>query len=155
LHKSALKKFPKRRVTVTGIDKIWAADLVDMQAFSKDNDGVRYLLTVIDVFSKYGWMIPLKTKTGAEVANALKEISKERKADLLWTDKGLEFFDRHVKSLTYHNGITTVPCPSYSLLLIQISLRRCRHFQPLLDFGLVSPGWLFCLSALVSGSILV
>jgi len=69
LHKTALTKFPKWRVIVTGIDKIWAADLVDMQAFSKDNDGVRYLLTVIDVFSKYGWMIPLKTKTVAEVAN--------------------------------------------------------------------------------------
>ena len=39
---------------VTGIDKIWAADLVDMQAFSKDNDGVKYLLTVINLFSKYG-----------------------------------------------------------------------------------------------------
>jgi len=54
LQKPALKKVSKRRVIVTGIDKIWAADLVDMQAFSKDNDGVRYLLTVIDVFSKYG-----------------------------------------------------------------------------------------------------
>ena len=64
LHKPAPKKFPKRKVIVTGIDKIWAADLVDVQAFSKDNDGVRYLLTVIDIFSKYGWMLPLKTKTG-------------------------------------------------------------------------------------------
>ena len=93
------KKFRKRRVIVTGIDKIWVADLVDMQAFSKDNNGVKYLLTVIDVFSKYGWMIPLKTKTGVEVAGALKEIFKQRKPGLLWTDKGLEFFNRHVKGL--------------------------------------------------------
>ena len=71
------------------------ADLVDMQAFSKDNDGVRYWLTVIDVFSKYGWMLPLKSKTGVEVASALKKIFKERKPDFLWTDKGLEFFNRH------------------------------------------------------------
>ena len=61
-----------------------------MQAFSKDNDGVRYLLTVIDVFSKYGWMLPLKTKTGVEVASALKEIFKERKPGLLWVDRGRE-----------------------------------------------------------------
>ena len=73
-----------------------------MQAFSKDNDGIRYLLTVIDVFSKYGWMLPLKTKTGAEVASALKEIFKERKPGLLWVDKGLEFFNRHVSG-TLHN----------------------------------------------------
>ena len=52
LYKLAKKKFRKRKVIFTGIDKIWAADLVDMQAFSKDNDGVKYLLTAIDVFSK-------------------------------------------------------------------------------------------------------
>ena len=50
LHKPIIKKFPKRKVYVNGIDKIWAADLVKMQAFSKFNHGVRYLLTVIDVF---------------------------------------------------------------------------------------------------------
>ena len=60
LHKPTIKNFPKRKVYVNGIDKIWAADLVEMQAFSKFNRGVRYLLTVIDVFSKYGWMLPLK-----------------------------------------------------------------------------------------------
>jgi len=57
LHKPIIKNFPKRKVYVNGIDKIWATDLVEMQAFSKFNPGVRYLLTVIDVFSKYGWML--------------------------------------------------------------------------------------------------
>jgi len=65
-------------VYVNGIDKIWAAHLVEMhlvemhQAFLKFNRGVRYLLTVIDVFSKYGWMLPLKDKTGKSVADAFK-----------------------------------------------------------------------------------
>ena len=54
LHKPIRRKFKRRRVLVNGIDKIWAADLVDMQAFSKFNRGVRYLLAVIDIFSKYG-----------------------------------------------------------------------------------------------------
>jgi len=57
LHKPIIKNYPKRKVYVNGIDKIWAADLVEMQAFSKFNPGVRYLLTVIDVFTKYGWML--------------------------------------------------------------------------------------------------
>jgi len=48
LHKPIIKNFPKRKVYVNGIDKIWAADLVEMQAFSEFNSGVRYLLTVID-----------------------------------------------------------------------------------------------------------
>ena len=63
---------------MNGIDKIWAADLVEMQSFSKFNRGVRYLLTVIDAFSKYGWMLPLKGKTGKSVADAFKEIFKNQ-----------------------------------------------------------------------------
>ena len=65
--------FLRRKVYVSGIDKIWAADLVDMQAFSKYNKRVKYLLTVVDIFSKYGRMIHLKNKTGTEVAGALIE----------------------------------------------------------------------------------
>ena len=88
-----------RRVFVNGIDKIWAADLVDMQAFSKFNRGFKYLLAVIDVFSKYGWLIPLKDKTGKSVASALKTIFKERKPEKMWVDKGKEFYNKDVKDL--------------------------------------------------------
>ena len=70
-----------------------------MQAFSKYNNGVKYLLTVIDVFSKYGWMKPLKSKTGLEVAIALKKIFTERKPDKLWVDFGGEFCNKEVQKL--------------------------------------------------------
>jgi len=88
-------------VYVNGINKIWAADLVEMQAFFKSNRGVRYLLAVIDVFSKFGWMVPLKDQTGKSVADAFKEIFKKskRKSEKLWTDKGREFYNKHVKEL--------------------------------------------------------
>ena len=88
---------------VNGIDKIWAADLVEMQAFSKSNRGVRYLLTVIDMFSKSGWMLPLKDKTGKSVAEAFKEIFKKlkRKPEKLWADKGREFNNKDVKELGF------------------------------------------------------
>ena len=62
--------FERRRANVNGIDEIWAADVIDMQSFSKQNKGIKYLLTVIDVFSKFVWIIPLKRKTGHEVSNA-------------------------------------------------------------------------------------
>ena len=65
------------RVNVNGIDEISAADLINMQAFSKDNNGIKYLLTVIDIFSKFVWIVPLKRKTGQEVANAISRILKE------------------------------------------------------------------------------
>ena len=63
-----------------------------MQAFTKFNRGVKYLLAVIDVFSKYGWLIPLKNKTGKSVASALKTIFKERKLEKMWVNKGKEFY---------------------------------------------------------------
>ena len=99
LHKPIRNKFKKRRVLVNGIDKIWAADLVDMQAFTKFNRGFKYLLAVIDVFSKYGWLIPLKDKTGKSVASALKTIFEERKPEKMWVDKGKEFYKKDVKDL--------------------------------------------------------
>ena len=99
LHKPIKRKFKKRRVFVNGIDKIWAADLADMTALSKDNNGVNFLLLVIDIFSKYGWIVPLKDKKGETVANALKTIFKERKPGKLWTDKGREFYNKDVKEL--------------------------------------------------------
>ena len=100
LHKPVRKKFTKRRVMVSKIDEIWAADLVDMQNISRDNKGYKYLLTVIDVFSKYGWIQPLKSKTGVEVENAFKNIFAEgRVPEKLWVDKGKEFYNQHVKKL--------------------------------------------------------
>ena len=93
------KKFEKRRVLVNGIDKIWAADLADMQAFSKFNRDIKYLLAVIIVFSKYGWLVPLKDKTCKSIAMALKTIFKERQPEEMWVDKGKEFYNKDVKEL--------------------------------------------------------
>ena len=70
-----------------------------MQAFSKFNHGVKYLLAVIDILSKYGWLVPLKDKTGKSVASALKTIFKERKPEKIWVDKGKEFYNKDVKDL--------------------------------------------------------
>lgn len=67
LHKPIKRNFTRRRVIVNHIDEIWCSDLVGMQQFSKWNKGYRYLLMVLDVFSKYGWIIPLKDKKGETV----------------------------------------------------------------------------------------
>ena len=72
LHKPIKRKFKKRKVLVSGIDKIWAADLADMSAFKDYNNGYTFLLLVIDIFSKYGWIVPLKNKKGETVAKAKK-----------------------------------------------------------------------------------
>ena len=80
-------------------DEIWPADLVDMQAFSKDNNGIKYLLTVIAIFSKFVWIVPLKRKTGQEVTNAFSRILKERRPSKTWVDRGREFYNKDVQKL--------------------------------------------------------
>ena len=107
LHKPITRKFTKRRVISRGVDEIWAADLVEMQKFSKWNKGIKYLLMVIDVFSKYGWIEPLKDKKTETVALAFEEIFKSgRKPKMLWTDKGSEFVSKHFKDFLKKNKIT-------------------------------------------------
>ena len=75
------------------------SDLMDMQAFSKFNRGIKYLLAVVNVFSKYGWLIPLKDKTGKSVASALKTIFKKRKKEKIWVNKSKGFYNKDVKDL--------------------------------------------------------
>ena len=67
LHKPVRRRFDKSTVFAKQVDDIWTTDLVDMSAFSRSNKGYKFLLAVIDVFNKYGWIVPLKTKTGKEV----------------------------------------------------------------------------------------
>ena len=62
LHKPIIRKFEKRKVYSTFKDNIWSVDLADMQLLSKYNEGIRFLLCVIDIFSKYAWVVPLKDK---------------------------------------------------------------------------------------------
>ena len=70
-----------------------------MQAFSKENNGIKYLLTVIDIFSKFVWIVPLKRKTGKEVPHAFSNILRERKPSKTWVDKGKEFYNEDVQKL--------------------------------------------------------
>ena len=107
LHKPITRNFRKRRVISHGIDKIWAADLVEMQKYSKWNKGLKYLLMVIDVFSKYGWIEPLKDKKAESVSSAFDHIFKKskRKPEKLWTDKGSEFISKHFKDFLKRNNI--------------------------------------------------
>jgi len=70
------RKFLKRKVQVNEVDDIWGADLVDMQEWSRINKGYKYMLNVIDVFSKYAWSVPLKDKKADTVTEAFKYTAK-------------------------------------------------------------------------------
>ena len=105
LHKPKRKNYPRRRIIVNHIDEIFAADLVEMQKFAKLNKGYRYLITCIDIFSKFACVIPLKDKKGITIKNALEKIFKERKPKFLWTDRGTEFYNKQVQDLLNENNI--------------------------------------------------
>ena len=107
LHKPITRNFSKRSVISNGIDEILAADWVEMQKSSKWNKGIKYLLMVIDGFSKYGWIKPLKDKKTETVSKAFDEIfkSSKRLPKMLWTDKGSEFISKHFKEFLKREGI--------------------------------------------------
>ena len=99
LHKPVRRRFDKRTVFAKQVGDIWAADLDEMSSFSRSNKGYKYLLTVIDVFSKYGWIVPLKTKTGKEVAHAFRKLFLNGHPCRLWTDKGTELYNQQLKAV--------------------------------------------------------
>ena len=74
LHKPIIRKFKKGKVHSSFRDNIWGVDLADKQLLSKFNKGFRFLLYVIDIFSKYASVIPLKDKKGINIVNAFQKI---------------------------------------------------------------------------------
>ena len=73
LHKPIIRKFEKRKVHPSFIDNIWDVDLSVMQSTGKFNKGFRFLLCVIVIYGKYGWVIPLKNKKGTTTTNAVQK----------------------------------------------------------------------------------
>lgn len=109
LHRPAKKNFETRRVYAHYIDQQWQADLVEMIPYAEENNGFRYLLTVIDCFSKYAWAVPIHYKKGEMVSKAFKVIFtrsihpdptiKGRVPNKIQTDLGKEFYNKDVQDL--------------------------------------------------------
>ena len=94
LHKPIIRK-----VQSPFIENIWGTYLADMELIGKFNKGFRFLLCVIDIFSKYTWVIPLKDKRGITITNVFQNILYEshRKPNRIWVEKGSEFYSRSKK----------------------------------------------------------
>lgn len=99
LHRPVRKNFTRRAVELKGLYDLYQADLVEMIPHAKVNKGFRYLMTIINAFSKYAHAVPLKTKTGKEVAHALEPILSNNKMKYLQTDNGKEYYNTSVQSL--------------------------------------------------------
>ena len=107
LHKPVRVRYTRNPTVANSINHQWAADLADMKNLSRYNRGVKYLLTVVDVLSKYAWVVPMKNKTGAEQKRAFESILKEgRKPLRLQTDKGSEFYNKSFQDYLAQQKIT-------------------------------------------------
>lgn len=105
LHKPVRRNFPTNRVIVYSKDQQWQTDLVDLISLQKHNQGFRYLLTCIDILSKYAWAIPLKTKRGEEIVKAFRSIFSTRKPKFLQSDAGKEFKNRLFQRFLKQEGV--------------------------------------------------
>ena len=107
LHKPARRNYLRRKYDIRGVDETWQADLVEMQSYARENKDYRYMLTVIGVFSKYSWAIPVKKKTGEDVTAAMKSVLHEsgRVPKNLHTDRGMKFYKKNFQTLMTKYGI--------------------------------------------------
>lgn len=101
LHAPVVKKFSKRRIICKGIDDLWAADTLIMSQYSDENNGFKYILNVIDTFSKYVWSVPMKTKSATAATEAFENIiiKSNRKPNLLHVDMGTEFVNKKFETM--------------------------------------------------------
>ena len=102
-----ITKFRRERTIPLYNDETWSADLIYKSSLNKYNNNYKYILPVIDIFTKYAWDIPLKDKSGLSITNGFKIVLgehpqggyKSRKSEKLWVDRGSEFYNKAFKSL--------------------------------------------------------
>lgn len=100
IHKQARINFKRRNVIIKSLYDLYQADIVEMIPYAEENDGYKYILVIINCFSKFVWMFPLKTKTGREVSGAMETVFRTKAPTNLQTDMGKEFFNKDFKKLT-------------------------------------------------------
>ena len=102
------KHYPTNKTIIKSIDDTWSSDLLDMNDYGpKNNRGYRYILVVVDKFSKYGWTIPLKNKYAQSITDAFSQIIKtlRRKPNLLETDDGKEYNNKNFSEFSNNHNI--------------------------------------------------
>ena len=102
-----ITKFRRERIIPIYKDETWSADLIDKSSLNNYNNNYKFILTVIEIFTNYAWVIPLKNESGLSITNVFKTIlsegpqggSESRKPEKLWVDGGSEFHNKTFKSL--------------------------------------------------------
>ena len=128
------KRIARNPYTVTNVRNVWECDLLDVHSYAKYNDNFRYILSVIDVFSKFLYLIPVKTKSGPAVTAAFLSIFDDtpkltsRRPVWVRTDKGNEFFNKHFQDMLRDEGIQFQACrnPDVKCAVVERDQRTIR-----------------------------
>ena len=133
LNKPVINKFERKKVMVNHIDEIHSCDLVDMVKYSKVNRGYEYIFTNIDIFSKYAWSFPLKTKTIKDIKPCFEKIFKQRKPKYIWSDQESPFFskemlkffeDHNIKIYYTHSNLKAVIIERFNRSLRELMMKK-------------------------------
>ncbi|XP_050066197.1 uncharacterized protein LOC126555298 isoform X3 [Aphis gossypii] len=141
LHGPARKIFPRRSVVTRFKDDLWQADLIDMQPHSRQNNGFKFILIIIDTFTKYVWVEALKNKTAKECTKGIIKILKKNQPKLLQTDNGTEFYNNEFQSswnwinsifkLVYNYNNTkhsTIKCSPHEARINPVTIKE-KHYK--------------------------
>ena len=133
LNKPVINKFERKKVIVNHIDEIHSCDLVDIQKYSRVNKGYKYIFTNIDIFSKYAYAFPLKTKTIKEIKSCFQKIFNERRPKYIWSDQESAFFskemlqffkDNNVKIYYTHSNLKAVIIERFNKSLRELMMKE-------------------------------
>ena len=106
--KGPKKNYATNKSNVYYSDDIWSLDILDLKNYgSENNSGYRYVLVIIDNFSKFGWTVPLKNKNAQTLKDSLDNIllSSKRKPNLIESDRGKEFYNNIFQDFLNKNNI--------------------------------------------------
>ena len=105
LNKSVINNLKRKKVIINHIDEILSCDLVDVTKYSRINNGYKYIFTNIDIFSKYAWSSPIKSKTIKDIKPCFQKIFKERKPKYIWSDQESAFFSKEMQKFFEDNNV--------------------------------------------------
>ncbi|GBO35578.1 hypothetical protein AVEN_36163-1 [Araneus ventricosus] len=105
LHFPVRYKFQRRKTIAYGLNELWQSDLVDLQKLSRFNRGYRYIITIIDVMSRYLRAFPIKDKKASTIAKVFRKVFKEVRPKNIQTDKGSEYHNKTVRDLFKKHNI--------------------------------------------------
>jgi len=114
LHKPRKIRFLRRK-TIKGIGDLFQIDLVNLSSLSPFNDGMRYLLTCIDVFTKKAWAVPVARKSAKDIVEAFAKILVDQKCTMVQSDKGTDFLNATFQSVLKRHGIKLYTCENENL----------------------------------------